>query len=378
MKKILFITSILIWIPISEILSQPVSLKAYNKRVELITYLRQLEPIVKNYPGNDTEGKPVTTMYAEEGKEGHRIKRYDEIKRIYQEALQYYFESNFVASYRRFLEAQIAIEKLTEEISQLYVLRAEEMMKVAMERKNPNDPLDKTVVDISIEYGRNSNVLKEMKTDRESPFLRRMYEPKEFRYVINKYGIEKNVEMGYKFLGMAKTARIEALAVEKHLEKHQTMNPEKRKYRIDKYFGAISLCRDSKANASNIFKLKYPYDNYFLQRSDAKQESWLDMEDNVVEGKVVKLEGVTYNFDKNPYIKKDHRLQAAFDERIPAEFRLDYADTKSRVYEKDTDAQLFLKYDKPRRDELGVPKRTEVKKDEPTQEPAPSTPAKNP
>ena len=134
--------------------------------------MRQLEPIVKNYPGNDTEGKPVTTMYAEEGKEGHRIKRYDEIKRIYQEALQYYFESNFVASYRRFLEAQIAIEKLTEEISQLYVLRAEEMMKVAMERKNPNDPLDKTVVDISIEYGRNSNVLKEMKTDRE--FLQKL------------------------------------------------------------------------------------------------------------------------------------------------------------------------------------------------------------
>lgn len=365
MKKIILFVSILIWIPISEVASQSVSYKAYNKRIELITYLRELEPMVKNYPGNDTEGNVVLTMYAEEGKEGHRIKRYEDIKRIYQEALQYYFETNYVASYRRFLEAQIAIEKLTEELSQLYVIRSEEMMKVAMERKNPNDPLDKTVVDISIEYGRNSRNLKEMKTNREAPYLRRMYEPKEFHYVVNKYGIEKNVEMGYKFLGMAKNARIEALAVEKHLEKHQTLNPEKRKYRIDKYFGAINLCRDSKANAANIFKLKYPFDNYFLQKSDAKQESWQDLDDNVVEGEVVKLEGVTYDFTKNPYIKHDKRLQASFDERIPADFRVDYADSKSRVYEKDTDSQLFLRYDKPRRDELGIPKRSEVKKDEP-------------
>jgi len=366
MKKIILLVSILIWIPISEVASQSVSYKAYNKRIELITYLRELEPMVKNYPGNDSEGNVVATMYAEEGKEGHRIKRYEDIKRIYQEALQYYFETNYVASFRRFLEAQIAIEKLTEELSHLYVIRSEEMMKVAMERKNPNDPLDKTVVDITIEYGRNSRNLKEMKTDREAPYLRRMYEPKEFHYVVNKYGIEKNVEMGYKFLGMAKNLRIEALAVEKHLEKHQTLNPEKRKYRIEKYLGAISLCRDSKANAANIFKLKYPFDNYFLQKSDAKQETWIDLDDNPVEGEVVKLEGVTYDFTKNPYIKHDKRLQASFDERIPSEFRVDYADSRSRVYEKDTDNQLFLRYDKPRREELGVPKRSEVKKEEPT------------
>jgi hypothetical protein len=84
MKKIILFVSILIWIPISEVASQSVSYKAYNKRIELITYLRELEPMVKNYPGNDTEGNVVLTMYAEEGKEGHRIKRYEDIKRIYQ------------------------------------------------------------------------------------------------------------------------------------------------------------------------------------------------------------------------------------------------------------------------------------------------------
>lgn len=360
MKKIILILSILVWIPLSEIASEAVSLKAYNKRVELTTYLRELEPMVKNFPGNDPEGKPVTSMYAEEGKEGHRIIRYGEIKRIYQEALQYYFETNYVASYRRFLEAQIAIEKLTEEISQLYVLRSEEMMKIAMEQKNPNDPLDKSIVDISIEYGRGTYILKDMTDNRESPYSRRMYEPKEYHYVTNRYAIEKNVEMGYRFLGLAKQARIDALAVEKHLEKHQLMTPRKRKFRIEKYFGAINLCRDAKANAVNIYKLKYPYDNYFLQKSDAKKESWRDMDNNLVEGDIVKLEGVTYDFTKNPYIKFDNRLQATFDERVPPEYRVDYADTKGRVYEKDTDAQLFMRYDHARRQELGIPKKSEV------------------
>lgn len=372
MKKKLIILTILAWmIPVSDAYSQAVSYKAYKKRVQLITYLRELEPMVRNYPGQDKEGKPVTTMYAEEGKEGHRILKYNEIKRIYQEALQYYYEAQYVASYRRFIEAQIAIEKLTEEISQLYVLRAEEMMKTAMEIKNPNNPLDKSLVDISIEYGKGTYARNVIAEDREAPYSRRMYEPKEYHYVTNRYGIEKNIEMGYKFLGMAKQARIDALAVEKHLEKHQTLNPAKRRYRIEKYFGAINLCRDSKANAVNIFKLKYPYDNYYLQKSDAKMESWRDIDNNEVEGDIVKLEGVTYDFTKNPYIKHDKRLQATFDIRIPPEYRVDYADSRGRVYEKDTDSQLFLRYDHPRREELGVPKRSEVKPEPEQNQPQP-------
>lgn len=370
MKKTLILLSILIWIPISDAFAQAVSIKAYNKRVELITYLRELEPIVRNFPGNDPEGKPVTTMYAEEGKEGHRIVKYEEIKRIYQEALQYYFEAQYVASYRRFLEAQIAIEKLTEELSQLYVLRAEEMMKTAMERKNPNNPLDKSIVDISIEYGKGTYARNVIAEDREAPYSRRMYEPKEYHYVTNRYGIEKNIEMGYKFLGLAKKARIDGLAVEKHLEKHQNMSQSKRKYRIEKYFGAINLCRDAKANAVNIFKLKYPYENYYLQKNDAKKESWRDIDNNEVEGDIVKLEGVTYDFTKNPYIKHDERLQAAFDIRVPPEYRVDYSDSRGRVYEKDTDSQLFLRYDHKRREELAIPKRSEVKNDE--TQPAPA------
>ncbi len=371
MKKLLLIIAFAASMPVREANAQAVSLKAYEKRVEIISYLRELEPMVRNFPGNDPEGKPVTTMYAEPGKEGHRIKRYDEIKRIYQEALQYYYEGQYVPSYRRFLEAQIAVEKLTEELSQLYVIRAEEMLKTAMERKNPNNPLDKTLVDITIEYGKGTYARNVMAENREAPFSRRMYEPKEFHYVLNRYGIEKNIELGFKFLGEAKKARIDALRVEKHLEKHQHLDPRKRRYRIEHYFAAINLCRDAKSNAVNIFKLKYPYDNYYLQRPDARMESWRDIDNNEIPGEVVQLEGITYDFTRNPYIKFDNRIQATFDIRIPEQYRLDWADSRGRVYEKDTDSQLFLRYDHPRREELGVPKRSEVrKKQEETSQPA--------
>ncbi len=76
------------------------------------------------------------------------------------------------------------------------------------------------------------------------------------------------------------------------------MQPSHRKYRIDNYFAAINLARDSKANAINIYKLKYPYDNYYLQNSAAKTEATKDENGAVVEGQPVKVDGTTYDFQK--------------------------------------------------------------------------------
>jgi hypothetical protein len=164
--------------------AESVGNKAYNKRIELLTYLRELEPMIKNFRGEDPEGKP-TPIKAPEGKEGFRIKKYEELKRIFQEGLQYYFEGNYVSAYQRFLECQLGVEKVTEELSQLYVLRAEEMMKMAMERKNANNELDKALLDISIEYGRGSYFRHDVvDLPREAPFSRRMYDPKEVHYVL--------------------------------------------------------------------------------------------------------------------------------------------------------------------------------------------------
>ncbi|TGL24554.1 hypothetical protein EHQ46_05460 [Leptospira yanagawae] len=335
--------------------AESVSSKSYQKRIELLTYLRELEPIVKNFRGEDAEGKP-TELNAPEGKEGFRMKKYLEAKRIYQEGLQYHFEGNFSSAYQRFLECQLGIEKMTEELSQLYILRAEEMMKVAMERKNPNNPMDKALLDISIEYGKGSYFRQDvMDLPREAPYQRRMYDPKEAHYSYNKYDIEKNMELGYKHLGLAKEARANALKVERNLEKHQKLQPSHRKYRIELYFGAINLARDSKANAINIYKLKYPYDNYYLNNSLAKSEATKDESGATVEGQPVKIDGVTYDFTKNPYIKYDNRLQAMFDIRVPEDYRVDHADVRGRVYEYDSNNMVFMKYDQERKKALNVP-----------------------
>ncbi|MDF3821226.1 hypothetical protein P3G55_15060 [Leptospira sp. 96542] len=335
--------------------AEAVSSKSYKKRIELLTYLRELEPIVKNFRGEDPEGKP-SELNAPEGKEGFRMKKYGEAKRIYQEGLQYYFEGDYSNAYQRFLECQLGIEKMTEELSQLYVLRAEEMMKVAMERKDANNQLDKALLDISIEYGKGSYFRHDiMDNAREAPFSRRMYDPKEAHYVYKKYDIEKNMELGYRHLGLAKEARANALKIEKNLEKHQKLQPSHRKFRIENYFGAINLARDSKANAINIFKMKYPYDNYYLNNSQAKTEASKDANGAPVEGQPAKIDGVTYDFSKNPYVKFDARMQAMFDIRVPEDYRVDHADTRGRIYDIDSNNLVFFKYDQERKKTLNVP-----------------------
>ena len=350
MKKI-FAIFILTLMPFA-VYAEAVSAKAYSKRVELLGYLRELEPIVKNFRGNNKDGQEAA-FDAEEGKEGVRVTRYNELKNLYQEGLLYYYEGNHVNSYRRFLEAQVGMEQMLEEISQNYIERAEEMLKAAVEKKNSNNPEDRNLIDISIEFSNKTRTFNNFKTDRESPMTRRMYNPREFHYVINKYAIEKNMEYGYKFLGLAKQARIDALRIENNLMKHQKLQPQHRAYRIRQYFGAISLCRDAKTNAVNIFKLKYPYDNYYLFRSDSKSETLVDDKGNKVEGKPVVIEGVQMDYTNNPYVEfNDQKLNPALDLRIPENFRVDAADNMNLVYQEEVNTRIKLKWDPDRKKEL--------------------------
>lgn len=355
MKKfsILFLISLVFQ---GAVWAEAVSSKAYKLRVDIIGYLRELEPIVKNFRGEDPDGKPAP-LEAAEGKEGFRIRKYNEAKRYFQEGLQYYYEGNYVSAYQRFVECQLGIEKMMEEISQMYVLRGEDMMKTAMERKNPNNPLDKALLDISIEYGKGSYFRTDVfEAPREAPFSRRMYDSKETHYVYNKYTIEKNMELGYRHLGLAKEARINALKIERNLEKHQKLQPSHRKFRIEQYFGAVNLCRDAKANALNIFKLKYPFDNYYLFNSKGLAEGSIDdASGDKKDGEATKIDGVTYDFSKNPYVRFDERLQAMFDVRVPEDFRVDHADVRGRIYEIDSNNLVFLKYDRERKKALAIP-----------------------
>ncbi|PJZ75521.1 LIC11274 family protein [Leptospira neocaledonica] len=346
MKKLLVFMIAILVAPVL-LHGEAVSMKSYKKRIELLTYLREIEPVVKNYPGEVKSSGTGQTQA-----DGERLAKYKELKRLYQEGLLYFFEGNYVNSYRRFLESQLGMELLLEELSQAYVERTEEILKTAIEKKNPNNPTDRALVDISVEYGKTSYIRADIKENREAPYTRRMYNPREFHYVVNKYTIEKNMELGYQFLGEAKEARNNALKIEKHLEKHQKLQPEHRKHRIEMYLGSINLCRDARANAMNIFKLKYPYDNYYLQRSDAKSEETRNEIGEITPGEVVSVEGVTYDFSTNPLVRADNRMSPVFDKRIPDDYRRDAVDILGRVYDDEIDNKLYLRWDAETRKKL--------------------------
>ena len=313
--------------------------KAYEKRVEMIGYLRAIEPMVRNYPGKDKEGNE-TTIRAKGDKKGQRYNRYEEIKRVFQEGLLYYFEGSYVNAYRRFLESQLTMEQLLEELSQEYVDKTEDMLKASVDRKDENKSTDKSLMDITVEFGANTKMRRDQLEPRESSKIARKYDPKEYHYVLNKSAIEENIANGYQALGQAKTARINALKIEKTLERHQKLDPKHRKYRIEQYMASIYKCRDARANAVNVFRLKYPLDNYYLLKDQDEE-----------------LEKVKMNYSQNYYVNRKN-LAPVFDKSIPEQFRRHATDVNGYVYEDSIDEKVKLKFDAPGRKLLGVPEET--------------------
>ena len=184
--------------------AESVGEKAYNKRNELIVYLRKLRPMAYNFPCEPMPECLPQDINEQRKEPGPNVSAYREIKRIYQEGLIYLFERNFVNSYSRFLEAQARLDRLLEAMSQQYIDRTEVMIRESIERQNPNDPRDTSVVDISIDYGPNSKLRRDFDKDREIPVDVRRYDPRNYHYAMNKYRIEANMKKGYEVLGMAK------------------------------------------------------------------------------------------------------------------------------------------------------------------------------
>ena len=333
-----------VFFTLSSAYGEAVQSKAYSKRVELIGYLRTLEPIVKNYPGEekkDDSGKANDNANDNANKgskeaSGARLKKYEEIKSIFQEGLLYYFEGGYLNAYRRFLEAQLETEKIYEDLSQAYVERTEEMLKAAVDKKDEKDKLDKSLMDITIEYGRESKIRKDFQTDRESPKIKRSYDPKEYHYYLNKYTVEENISSGYQYLGEAKNARLNALKIERSLDKHQKLQPNQRKYRIEQYIAAINRCRDARKAAVNIFRLKYPYDNYNLYKDGE-----------------IKLEKTTMNYSENPFVNRKN-LNPIFDRSIPESFRKDASDMQGRVFKDEVDRKIKMKNSKQLKKDLKI------------------------
>ncbi len=334
-----FLAALALTLPLREAQPYSVAEKARAKRLEVIEYLREMRPMVFNFPC-----EPFPDCNADADNEGaklepkERVKIYNEIKRVYQEGLVYFFEGSYVNAYNRFLDSQRRTEDLLEGLSQTYLDRSEHMMRDAIETKNQNSEEDLPIVDISIEYGPNSKMRKDFGKDRESPNEQRRYNPRLFHYATNKYHIEANMERGYKVLGQARDARETALLVDANLPKHRTATPDHIKKRIEMYLASIRLARQAKENAYYIFQLKYPYDNYALQNPTGKTEKRDEKT-----GEVPVLDGKQMNWADNPYMLPKE-LHPVFDLRIPTIYRRDAVDARSLVYGEEVDLNVKFKY----------------------------------
>ncbi|EMG10310.1 hypothetical protein LEP1GSC151_2513 [Leptospira interrogans serovar Grippotyphosa str. LT2186] len=102
MKRLILISILISILPVS-VFGEAVSSKAYKKRVELLLYLRAIEPIVRNYKGEVPGGQNQQNTGATAAnnqqtggapeQDGDRVKKYKELKRLYQEGLQYFLKT---------------------------------------------------------------------------------------------------------------------------------------------------------------------------------------------------------------------------------------------------------------------------------------------
>lgn len=344
MKKRIFNTSTLILagailaLTTSQSNAFSVAEKAQKRQIQIIKYLRLLKPMVYNFPC-----EPFPECYADLKKQdklqdAERITLFNELKNVYQEGRVYYFEGQYLKAYNRFIDSQSRTENILEKLSQFYINRTEIMMRDAMEKKRPNDPLDMTVVDISIEYGPNSRKRQDFAEKRESPHTSRRYNSKETHWAQNKWQIERNVKKGYEYLGYARQIRKKALLVDANLKKGRKVTPTMKQKRIEMYFSAIQWSRQAKNNAAKIYQLKYPYDNYVHHNQFGLTE-----QDVSSEPTTPSIENTKMNWAFNPYLFPK-ALHTVFDLRLPAKYRRDTTDSRNMIYDEEVDINIHLKY----------------------------------
>jgi len=312
--------------------------KAVFHRNLLIEHLRKLRPMVYNFPCD-----PFPECLPSDPEEriknpGIHVGLYRKAKRIYQEGIVYLYEKNYVNAYSRFLEAEAVIDKLLESLSQQYIDRAELMFREAIEKKNPNDPNDMSLVDISMDFGPNSKLRRDFDKAREIPLDPRRYDPRNFHWAINKYKIEQASQKGYEFLGLAKQARQKAVELEREANKTQKIAPDVLVKRIDLYMKSIEHTKQTKLNAEFVFALKYPYDNYSLFNQFGKTEKVDDKP-----GEIPSLHGVKMNWSKNPYVYPKN-LNPIFDFRTPEKWHVDTVDARNMRFDDEFDVMIKFRY----------------------------------
>jgi tetratricopeptide (TPR) repeat protein len=315
-KKIIFLTIFLSFLAFtSTLVPESLGVYSYQLKSQTISYLRKLEPMVRNFGT-----KPTTPPKDQDDKYYINVaKAYKKAQTSYIIALAYYYEKNYVEALTEFKKCQVQIEKIMERLSQFYVDRTREIVRAAIGDLHPNPEKDKdkkgiSVMDINIKLGGNSQKAKYFRVNRRAPMESRFYSPKEIHLSRNLQTIESNLIQAYKNIGNAVAARNKAVFIEHTLETHQKLRPLHRRQRIEWYFTAIECTKKAKRQAINIFVLKYPHEN-LPHQSDKLADNKTD-----------------FNFTDNAlYVPK--KMHPIYDERIPAKYQRDAADALGFVYD---------------------------------------------
>ncbi|HRP69908.1 MAG TPA: hypothetical protein PLY93_10290, partial [Turneriella sp.] len=282
--------------------AENVAEKAKSKRAEALNQIIYLEIPLRNFSSEKPE----------------LIKEYDEVKNKYSVALSFFFEDNFVESYKIFLEVQNSLEKLYEQLSLFYIDRTNvvlaQSVKEATEievRYNRKAPFATQAIGKKREAG-----VRISQDKKETKLEQRLYDPTDIHYLYDKKAMIDNIDHAYMLLGQAKLARQKSLDLEKWLEKGKPMPPTMKKERIENYKAVIDLCRQAKVNGIMVMQLNRIYDNYSLQTRF-----------------------------KDNYYMKEKRLDPVFDFAIPDEFVKDASDSRNVAY--DQRERIMIKGEDP-------------------------------
>jgi hypothetical protein len=290
-RKLMRKTTILLSLILSAgfIHAENVAEKAKYKRAEALAQIVYLDVPLRNFSSDKPELVP----------------EYEEVKRKYATALSFYFEDNFVESYKIFLDVQNSIEKLYEQLSLFYIDRTNIVLQQSV----------KEATDIEIRFNRKAPFATQkigkkreaglrIAADKKTTELeKRLYDPKDIHYLYDKKAMLDNIDLGYMQLGQAKVARQKAMDLEKWLEKGKPMPPTMKKSRIETYKAVIDLCRQAKINGILVMQLNRIYDNYELQTKF-----------------------------KDNYFMREKRLDPVFDFAIPDDYVKDASDSRNAIH----------------------------------------------
>lgn len=264
--------------------------KAKYKRAEALEQIVYMDVPLRNFSSEKPE----------------LVQQYNDAKLKYTVALSFYFEDNFVESYKLFLEVQNNLEKLYEQVSLFYIDRTNVVLQQAVReateieiRYNRKGPFATQTIGKKREAGVRITADK-----KESKLEGRLYDPKDIHYLYDKKAIVDNIDYAYMMLGQAKVARQKAMDLEKWLEKGKAMPPTMKKSRIESYKGAMELCRQAKVNGILVMQLNRIYENYELQTKF-----------------------------KDNYYMKEKRLDPVFDFAVPDDFVKDASDARGAIHE---------------------------------------------